>query len=376
MKIIKVEAIPLIARLENVPKSLLFPAASFSTFPRYGQYSLLVVITAEDGTIGIGEAWGLPSPKPAAIIINELIGPMITGRDPLHTSNIHDDLLNFTQRIGHTRGTFMEAIAGVDMALWDLKGKLLNVPVHTLLGGQQHAKIACYASPVQYFETPEESKNRAREFLGKGFTALKIKVGRNIETDIMHVAAVREEVGKQTRIMLDINCGYDVRTAIMFAKEVEQFDITWLEEPIAPEDIDGLSTIHRAINIPLATGENEFSTNGFREMFKRGAVDVIMPNINRVGLTGMSQINAMAKSFGVKLAPHGVGSGITIISTIQAMAAFNNSYFFEYNQLLNPLRHEIIANFPQFDQGFLGVNNDVGLGIILDQDAVSKYTAG
>ncbi|UKS28787.1 mandelate racemase/muconate lactonizing enzyme family protein [Paenibacillus sp. HWE-109] len=374
---------PLIARFEDmfggldkVPESLLYPSSNFATYPRYGQYSTVVVITAEDGTTGVGEAFGLPTPKMSAVFINEVIGPMLIGKDPLHTSCIFEALVAFPEKIGHTRGVIWEAISGIDIALWDLKGKLLGVPVHTLIGGKQHERIECYASPVQFFQTVEETKTKAREFVNRGFRTIKLKVGRGIETDIAHVAAVREEVGPNIRLLLDMNCGYDVRSAIMFAKELEPYRIGWFEEPISPEDVDGLYAIHRAINVPLATGENEFSVHGFREILKRGAVDVIMPNISRCGgITGMTRINALAMAFGVKLSPHGVGGGIVIASSSQVMAAFKNSYLFEYNQLLNPLRHELIDGLPAYGDGWLTIKDEPGLGFSLNEETVRKFAA-
>lgn len=383
MKIRKVEALPLIARfedmfggLEKVPNSLLYPSSNFATYPRYGQYSTVVVITAEDGTTGVGEAFGLPNPKMNTVFINEVIGPMLLGQDPLNTAGIFEALTTFPEKIGHTRGGIMEAISAVDTALWDLKGKLLAVPVHMLIGGKLHDRIECYASPVPFFATTEETKSKAREFLDLGFRSIKLKVGRGIETDIAHVAAVREEVGPNVRLLLDMNCGYDVRSAIMFAKELEPYRIGWFEEPIAPEDVDGLYAIHRAIQIPLATGENEFSIHGFREIVKRGAADVIMPNISRCGgITGMTRINTLAMAFGAKLAPHGVGSGIVAASSMQVMAAFGNSYMFEYNQLLNPLRHDLIVGFPPYSEGWMTVKDEPGLGFTLNDETVRKYVA-
>lgn len=379
-KIIDVVAFPLVARFEDiyggidkVPKSLLFPGASFAAYPRYGQYSVIVKVIAEDGMVGYGECWGLPNPKPAAILVNELIAPMLVGKDARDTSVLFGQLASFAERIGHTRGITMEAIAGVDIALWDLKGKLLNVPAHTIMGGKHHERIECYASPIQYFATTQETRARTREMLDLGFQAVKVKVGRGIETDLAHVAAVRAEAGSHVRIMLDMNCGYDVRSAIQFAREVEPIGITWFEEPIPPEDIDGLAAIHRAIHIPLATGENEFTASGYREMVKRGAVDILMPNISRVGVTGMLNIHALARTFGVRLAPHGVGAGITIASTIQTLAACSEAYLFEYNQLLNPLRHEIIEGFPNFQDGFMEVHDRPGFGYVLNEESLVKY---
>lgn len=360
---------------DKVPPSLLFPGASFASRPRFGQASTLVRITTDDGFVGVGEAWGLPSPSIPAVIIEEVFAPMLIGADPFTTSVHWDRMYGTLNRMGNTRGFAMEAMSAIDMACWDLKGRMTGMPIHALLGGRHRERIDCYASPVYFFDEPAESAAKALEYVNEGFRAVKVKAGRSIETDLAHLAAVQDAVGPDVKLLVDMNCAYDVRTAITLARELESFNILWFEEPIPPEDAEGLLAIHRAIRIPLATGENEFTPQGFRDMLRLGAVDIIMPNVTRAGgFTGLDRIAKLAEAFSVKLALHGVGSGVQVAAAVQAMAAYGNAYLYEYNRLLNPLREALIEPFPAFADGALVVPDGPGLGVELNSSTVDQYT--
>lgn len=381
IKIVEVEAIPLSARfadifggLDKVPPSLLHPAAHYQTVPRYGQFSTIVKITASDGTVGIGEAWGLPLPGPAATIVNEIYRPMLLGQPPETISSLWESLYFQAERIGNTRGFMMEALSGVDIALWDLQAKRDSKPLYALLGGQLHEYIDCYASPVRFTETPGEAVELAQDFVRQGFGAVKVKAGRSVDRDVTQIVALREALGPQIKILVDFNCGYTVQQTIDFAREVEQFDIYWLEEPLPPENIEDLAIIRKTINIPLCTGENEFSLNQFRQILKRGAVDVINPNVTRAGgITGIVRINAVAQSFSTDIALHGVGAGLMLAASLHLMSTFSNSRLFEYNQLLNPLRDKLVRPAPGFKAGSLQVPTGAGLGVELDGKVITNY---
>jgi D-arabinonate dehydratase/D-galactarolactone cycloisomerase len=381
MKIVEVEAMALSAPwekifggIDRVPAHLLRPAANQVATPRRGQAATLVRIRTDNGLEGIGEAYGLHAPELTAIMVAQLFRPVLIGRNPMETGVIWELLYGMQQGNGHTRGYALMAQAGVDMALWDLKGKYLGQPVYQLLGGAYRTAIPVYASPVPFLTEPAESAAHARAFVEEGFSAVKLKVGRGVAKDVAHLAAVREALGPAIRVMLDANCGYDVRTALELSKAAAAYDPYWLEEPLPPENIEGLAFIRRHAGLRIAAGECEHSAFGVRDLLTRQAVDVIQPNIARAGgITEAQRIAALSHLFGIPVAPHGVGSAVAIAAALHWMAATPNFLIYEYNRFLNPIREEILRQPLCLQGGCLTVPEGPGLGIEVDPAAVERY---
>lgn len=371
MKITKVEAIPLFAAfadaLDIVPPELSQPAFSMRNNPLLGQGAVIVRIETDEGLIGVGEAMGRPGPRGTAAHINEVLAPMLIGADPRH----HQAL--WTAMNEQMRFAPM-GISGVDIALWDLRGKIYGDSLVNLLGGQMRETVDCYASPIPYLETPDESAEKAREFLRGGFRAVKLKIGRSLGTDLEHVEAVRAAIGSDIQLLVDANGAYTVSESIDLAKELVKLGVYWLEEPVHPEYPDDLARIRRRVDLPVVSGEWLGSWVQFRDLLKAEAVDVIMPNITRCGgITGMMKIADMALLENVRVAPHGVGAGIGIIAAIAACAVMPNFLIYEYNQLFNPLRHSVMREAIQFADGFLQPNGGMGLAVTLDESTIARY---
>lgn len=268
----------------------------------------------------------------------------------------------------------LEAIAGVDTALWDIKGKAFGAPVHQLLGGAFRNQIPVYASPVPFMPTPEESAREVVALAGRGFRVIKLKVGRGIEADLARVAGVRGAIGAGVGLMLDINCAYDARTALVLARELLPYDIAWIEEPVPPKDLEGLVEVHRRANLPVVTGESLFTAFAMRDILVRGATDAVQPNVAKAGgITECARIGELARVFGVKIAPHGVDSGVGIAAALQWCAAAPNFLIYEANQLLNPLREAVIKEPLVLQDGCLPVPDGPGLGVTLDDEAIAEY---
>ncbi|MEU9671864.1 hypothetical protein AB0E25_41520, partial [Streptomyces bobili] len=197
VRIAKIEALALSASFDDlydspddVPDWLRYPASSHLVLPRRGQYATLVKVHAEDGTIGIGECYGLPSPQVTATVVSTVLAPLLIGQDALATTAVWERLYQGQAAGGHNRGFYLEALAGIDLALWDLRGKLADMPVHRLLGGPLRERIDCYASPVALHADPADSTRQALGFVDDGFKALKVKIGRGERTDRAHLTAV------------------------------------------------------------------------------------------------------------------------------------------------------------------------------------------
>lgn len=381
LPITKVEAIPLAAPFSDlygtgeVPDWLLHPAASHRVLPRNGQYATLVKVHAEDGSVGVGEAYGLPAPEVTAACVTSVLTPLLLGQDALATTALWQRMYDAQAAGGHNRGFYLEALAGVDLALWDLRGKVRGEPVHRMLGGPVRDSVPCYASPVPLLATPDESAAKAVEYVSAGFDAVKVKIGRGHATDLAHLTAVRAAVGAGVEMLADANCAYTLDEATRVAGALRATGVSWFEEPLAVDDLAGLAELRRRTGLTLVNGETHFTRFDVRDSLAHSAVDVVMPNLARCGgITEAVRIGALTSAHHVDLAPHGVGSGIAMCAALQFMAATPNVRVYEYNQLPNPLRHALLVTPPEFREGRLYVPDAPGLGFELDEEAVSKYT--
>lgn len=371
MRITKVEAIPLFAAfadaLDTIPPELSQPAFSMRNNPLLGQGAVIVRIATDDGLVGIGEAMGRPGPRGVAAHVNEVLAPLLLGADPrrhLALWSAMNEAIRFAPM----------SLSGVDMALWDLRGKIYGACLTNLLGGSMREAVDCYASPIPYLARPEDTAAKAREFLRAGFRAVKLKIGRGPGLDIAHVEAARSAIGAEIKLLVDANGAYTVSESIALAKELVKLDVYWLEEPVHPEYPEDLARIRRRVDLPVASGEWLGSWFQFRDLLKAEAVDVIMPNITRCGgFTGLMKIADMALLENVAVAPHGVGAGIGIVAAIAACAVMPNFLIYEYNQLFNPLRHTVMREAIRFQDGRLRPVEGAGLGISLDEATVSRY---
>ncbi|MFB7619968.1 mandelate racemase/muconate lactonizing enzyme family protein [Kitasatospora sp. NPDC056181] len=382
LRITKVEALALSASFddlydspEDVPDWLRYPASSHLVLPRRGQYATLVKIHTEDGSIGIGEAYGLPSPQVTATVVATVLAPLLIGQDALATAAIWERLFKGQAAGGHNRGFYLEAMAGVDLALWDLRGKLAGVPVHRLLGGPIRETVDCYASPVALHADPEDSAEQALGFVDAGFKALKVKIGRGERTDRAHLTAVRAAVGDDIEILTDVNCAYDLDQATRVGAVLADLGISWYEEPLQVDDLANLAELRRRTGLTVVNGETHFTRFDLRDSLLHRAIDVFMPNVARCGgITEAMRLSALASAFHVDIAPHGVGSGVSLCAALQLCAATPNLRTYEYNRLPNPIRENILLNPPKFADGALVVPTGPGLGFELDDDAVDRYT--
>ena len=374
MKITRVEAIPLFASFADafdgdVPPELSLPAFSMRNNPLLGQGAVIVRIETDAGLVGIGEAMGRPGPRGTAAHINEVLAPILLSRDPRH----HHAL--WTAMNEQMRFAPM-GISGIDMALWDLRGKIYGDSLTNLLGGAMRAAVDCYASPIPYMATPEASAEKAREFVAQGFRAVKLKIGRGISADTAHAEAVRDAAGADIKLLVDANGAYRVSESVALAKDLVKLGVYWLEEPVHPEYPDDLARIRRRVDLPVVSGEWLGSWYQFRDLLKAEAVDVIMPNITRCGgITGLMKIADLAMLENVTVAPHGVGAGIGIVAAIAACALMPNFLIYEYNQLFNPLRHAVMREPIDFADGVLRPNEGPGLGITLNEATLARYRA-
>src|SRR6266478_871922 len=258
---------------------------------------LLVEIETDEGIVGIGEA-GLGGGATATVIEKDL-APMLLGRDPLLIEGLWQMMFARTRQYGR-RGVVMQAISGIDIALWDIAGKVARLPVYKLLGACRD-RVEAYASGGFYQEGKSASDlaGEAEGYRARGFKGMKMKIGRNPSTqthlrhlaehaelcevepeeDIARVAAVRRALGPQVKLMVDVNCAWSPAMAIRIGRALEPYDLYWIEEPVATDDIDGSAAVADALTTPIAGYETEVGLYGFRQLIDRGAVDIVQPDI-------------------------------------------------------------------------------------------------
>ena len=383
VRIERVEAIALQASFadeygtDSVPSWLLRPAASHGVMPRAGQYACIVKVYDEDGRVGVGECYGLPAPQVTATIVANILAPLVVGEDAMASTALWQRMFDAQAPGGRTRGFYLEAIAGLDMALWDLRGKVHGLPVHRLMGGPVRTSIPCYASPVPLHDDVTESAQHALDYVAQGFRALKVKIGRGARVDRAHLSAVRDAVGEDIEILTDANCAYRLDEATRVGYVLRDLGIGWFEEPLPVDDLAGLAELRRRTGLTMVNGETQFSSYDLRDTLTAGAIDVYMPNLARCGgLTEAQRIAALAAAFHVDIAPHGVGSVVSVSAALQLMASVPNVRTYEYNRLPNPLRDRLALTFPRFADGALEVPDLPGLGVELDEAAVDTYTIG
>ena len=384
MKLRRITAIPLEARYADifggegqVPQQLKTPAAHFQRIPRTGQYSTLVIAESEDGVVGYGECFGLPHPLQASALITHVVAPALAGATVIDPIAMTADLRAYFYALGLTRGAAMEALSGVDIALWDLIARDRGQSLAVTLGAEP-GPVSVYVSPIAFRQTGEETAADVREYIRQGYTSFKLKVGRGIETDLMHIEAARDAAGSAP-LYLDANCAYDVQTAINLARELAAYDIGWLEEPINPDNPAALAKVRAASPVPIGAGENEFTPEAYEALVAAEAVDFLQCNIGRSGgVSGLLAAGELAARHGIKLAPHGVGGCVAVAASVHASRAAQGFHSYEANRLLNPLRDQLGVNKLELRDGCLIAADLPGHGGEPDLALVEKYriTAG
>ena len=391
MKITEVKAIPLFVPLEtSVGAPISLPYADQLASVVFGGYRATIVqIYTDEGIVGIGECMTRLAPKALQAIIEEL-APILCGRDPRETEVLWELMYGTMMNRGHNRGFFIEALSGIDVALWDIAGKAQGVPVYHLLGGKQRDRIWAYASSLR-FRGMDLTLETARTYLERGFRAMKIKIGQNPHDpsgDLKLVKAIRQEVGDDITLMVDVNCGYhgDVATALRVGRQLEGFNIYWFEEPLSPEHVEGYSKLADALDMPVAAGEASFTRYDFRDLFLHRAVDIIQPNACRTGgLSEARKIAAMSSAFHIPYAPHtGSCSAVALSAALHLATALPNFLTYEMMQSdwskdqPNPLRHDLVQEpIEVFADGHMAPPPDKpGLGIELNEEVLRRYAVG
>ena len=344
--------------------------------------AMLVEIATEDGVTGWGEAFG-PARLTAPIV--EFYAPLL-GRDAMAAEAIWQDLYNRLRDHGQ-KGLPIEALSAVDIALWDIRGKVLGQPVHVLMGGPLRTEVQAYATGLYRREDPDHARYLREEAAGyaaEGFRAMKLKTGFGVDHDVAMTQAVRAEIGDAVALMVDANHAYDATAAIRYGRRVEHLGIGWFEEPVPPEDLAGYREVRRALEIPVAGGEAEFTRFGVRALLVDRAVDVLQPDICAAGgLSECRKIADMANAFGVRCNPHVWGTGVALAAALQLLAViphnppglFPEEPMLEFDRSEHPIRQAVLTERIEHRAGQVDVPTGPGLGIEVDRAALDRFRA-
>ncbi|MDC7228477.1 MAG: mandelate racemase/muconate lactonizing enzyme family protein [Spirochaetales bacterium] len=339
-------------------------------------------IETDEGITGWGEAFG-----PSLIhktIVDKFYRDYLIGKNPFDSQVIWETLHNKFRDNGQ-KGVTVQALSAVDIALWDIKGKAADVPVYQLMGGRFRDRLKAYATGMYRKYTPNEIEETAAEaasYVERGFRAVKVKTGFGFDYDYAVIKAVREAIGDDINMMIDANHGYNASTAIKIGRAVEKFDITWYEEPVPPEDLEGYKEVKASLNIPIAGGEAEFTRWGLNDFIRYRCADYVQADCTITGgLSEFMRVGLLCSIANIQCMPHIWGSSIALATGINAAFSVPDfppglepaDVYLEYDQTENIFREELASPKPIVKDGWLYPSEKPGLGIEVNEDLIKHY---
>jgi galactonate dehydratase len=325
--------------------------------------SVLVKVTADDGTIGWGETYGIVAPEAVVAILDDVLAPFVIGRDPRDAVVIQEDFYDMMRVRGCFGGFYVDAIAGLDIALWDLFGKLTGQPLVKLLGGQRMASVPAYVSGLPG-ATLAEKVAVAEGFAAQGFAAFKYAAAVSVKGIVAEMRALREALGPAAKLMVDLHWKFTAPEAIALIDALAVYQPYFVEAPCAPEDLDGQAQVAAHARIPVALGEELRTVYEYRPRFERRAMSIAQPEMGHTGVSQFMQIGRMANAFHVKVIPHAsIGLGIYQAASLHACAALPNVPMHEYQHSVFDRNLQYVTTTMRCERGAFTVPEGPGLGI-------------
>ena len=342
--------------------------------------ALIIRVSTDAGVTGYGEVDSSPLvvkaivEAPASHTIARGLRELLIGRDPLEVERLWHDMYEATLYVGRS-GVVIHAMAGVDIALWDLKGKLLGLPVHNLLGGAHCTEIRAYASNMFQF-TPEATADRAAAAVAAGFTAVKFgwePFGVDAQSDEALVRAIRQRVGDDVEIAIDAGLAWDTKTAIQRVRLLDKYRLLWMEEPLHPDNLRGYRRLAQAVDMPIAAGEEECTRDGFRRLMDEGGIDIVQIDVTRVGLTQAMLIAGDAHERGIPVANHTFTTDLNAAASLHFLAAIPNALICEYCVEPSEISRNLLTSPIRMVDGKAQIPEGPGLGVELNTDVVDRF---
>ena len=370
-------------RITDVEAIVLRQPAVDESIADGSQDDLVILVHTDEGVTGIGEVDSAPEAvralvrSPGSHAIAASLHELLVGEDPLEIERLWERMYRGLIYVGR-RGIAVHAISGVDIALWDLRGKVEGKPVCELIGTPVRDRVRAYASRLMP-ETEAETSEAVAELREQGFTAVKLgwgPLGRDPDHDVRLAAAARA-AADGADVLIDAGHGYgaDAATAIRVARQLEELGVYWLEEPFLPDELDAYAELADAVEIRVAAGEGDATRWGFRELIERGHVDVAQPDVTRCGgISELLRIGELARARGVETVPHAWKSGIIKAASLHLNAVLPDATFQEYCVAETPINTELtVQRLPLEADGCVAVPAGPGLGVDLDPDVVERF---
>ena len=354
----------------------------------------LVEVETDEGITGWGECFG---PGNIALankyIVEKVIQPLIKGDDPLNKEYIWHKVYNLLRDSGQ-KGMPIQALSGIDIALWDILAKKSNLPLYQLLGGKTNDKIPVYGYGMMLQKKTVEElcelfKNEASQIKEKNFKAMKMKIGMGPKEDLKLVSAVRDTIGSEFKLMVDANHAYNKNDALYVGKGLDEMNIYWFEEPVAPEDYDGYKELKEKLKTNIAGGEAEFTKYGWNQLIKNNCIDIAQPEVCGLGgITEYLKVSALAQSNFIPIVNHVWGSALSVavnlhlLTTLPDMPGglFPTKSMLEFdttekNIFITDLAEEKFSILDQVKNknGFASPLENIGIGINPNKDFIKKY---
>jgi L-alanine-DL-glutamate epimerase-like enolase superfamily enzyme len=325
--------------------------------------SVLIKLTADDGTVGWGETYGIVAPEAVTAIIDDVLGPAVIGRDPRDAVVIQEDLYDMMRVRGFFGGFYVDSIAGVDIAIWDLFGKLVGQPVVKLIGGQRQTSIPAYVSGLPG-RSLDERVALARSFVAKGFTAFKYHAAVSFDGIVDEMRALREGLGESAQLMVDLHWKFTAQEAIQLVDQLTPYRPYFVEAPCQPEDIEGQAHVGARIRVPLALGEEWRTVYEYRPRLEKRSMSIIQPEMGHIGISQFMQIARLANAFHMKVIPHAsIGIGIFQAASLHATAALPNAPMHEYQHSIFDRNLQYVETTMRCVDGAFQLPDGPGLGI-------------
>ncbi|MGK6319622.1 mandelate racemase/muconate lactonizing enzyme family protein [Sphingomonas sp. DT-204] len=325
--------------------------------------SVVVRVTTRDGIVGWGETYGLTAPQVIGTFIDDLIAPFVTGRDPFDVAVLWEDLYDILRVRGYGGGFYLDAVAAVDIALWDICGRITGLPIRKLLGGERRRAIPAYISGLPC-ATLGERVALAKSFADQGFTAFKIAAAVSWDGLDRELAALREALGAEARLMVDFHWMHNRGDAAQLIRRLERHDLAFAEAPLKTEDVAGLTHVARSVTTPIAAGEEWRTVYDAEPRLTAGAVAIVQPEMGHTGITQFMRIAQLAGAHHIPTIPHAtIGTGIFLAASLQASAAILDLPMHEYQHSIFDRNAALLDGTLTCEAGAYRLPEGPGLGV-------------
>lgn len=335
-------------------------------------HTVLIKLTTRHGHVGWGECFGVVAPEIVSTIVETLGEPMVMGRSPHQVTEIFDDLYDSLRVRGYFGGFWLDAIAGLDMALWDLRGKILNLPVSLLLGGQRVTRLPAYVSGLPEPDLQARA-DLAQSWIRRGFAAVKFAAAVAREGELAEIQALRAALGPEPQILADFHWRYTWQEAVALISSMEPYGLAVAEAPVPPEDIEGLRHVAQSVRTPIAIGEELRTVHEYLPRFRAQGMSIIQPEMLHMGITSFHRVCLLADAFHCRVMPHAtVGIGLGQAASLHVSAAIRNFSMHEYQHSIFDRNLPLVNTKMTCEKGYFHLPPGPGLGVE-PRDAVFDY---